>query len=233
MRCTLASVARRRAARRKSPTTAVFGSQRRRAADAASGRTRCCRCPLADGVRTGADDDGDGTSRTIRATPCFLTHFQHAAIDAFPECPSRPGGCAPRPSDHRLCSSDSCSLVHRSGWAFRDEVKAATHPCRSPAGNRAWARPARDTVQAGSVKRPMWVIRHEGRCSSTQTSWLRSDRPDPDRTSRRKTSWSPGGPFRAQNVEATTGFEPVNRGFADLRVEPLHHVADVGSGRGP
>ena len=25
------------------------------------------------------------------------------------------------------------------------------------------------------------------------------------------------------------GFEPMNRGFADLRVEPLHHVAKEGS----
>ena len=33
------------------------------------------------------------------------------------------------------------------------------------------------------------------------------------------------GPIRSGKVEATTGFEPMNRGFADLRVEPLRHVA--------
>ena len=40
------------------------------------------------------------------------------------------------------------------------------------------------------------------------------------------------GLVRAQTVEATTGFEPVNRGFADPRVEPLHHVAPGGRGNG-
>ncbi len=36
----------------------------------------------------------------------------------------------------------------------------------------------------------------------------------------------PGGATRSGKVEATSGFEPLSRGFADLRVEPLHHVAE-------
>ena len=68
--------------------------------------------------------------------------------------------------------------------------------------------------------------------SKTWTWHLGRRTPDqtPDQT---KTRWSPSGSFRAQSVEATTGFEPVNRGFADLRVEPLHHVAICGSPAGP
>ena len=36
---------------------------------------------------------------------------------------------------------------------------------------------------------------------------------------------TPEGRFRARNVEATIGFEPMNKGFADPRVRPLRHVA--------
>jgi hypothetical protein len=40
-------------------------------------------------------------------------------------------------------------------------------------------------------------------------------------------SGAPEGPVRARKVEATIGFEPMNKGFADPRVRPLRHVARV------
>src|SRR3954469_9887905 len=51
--------------------------------------------------------------------------------------------------------------------------------------------------------------------------WLQlwSGATNPPQRTARGLSWS------ERLVEATTGFEPVSSGFADRRVEPLHHVA--------
>ena len=36
-----------------------------------------------------------------------------------------------------------------------------------------------------------------------------------------------------REVEATSGFEPLNRGFADLPLRPLGYVASIACRRGP
>ena len=81
--------------------------------------------------------------------------------------------------------------------------------------------------------RPAYVERRR----ASQPEWPGRDSEVSGRTylgrrSHMKARWSPSGLFRARIVEATTGFEPVNRGFADLRVEPLHHVARLAAPRG-
>src|SRR5262249_3012896 len=52
--------------------------------------------------------------------------------------------------------------------------------------------------------------------------------PAPARTAKT----GPPGPVSRSEVEATIGFEPMSKGFADPRVRPLRHVAEVsGVGR--
>ena len=77
--------------------------------------------------------------------------------------------------------------------------------------------------RADGMQRVRWAVPVDGRrvVSRAYLPRIRGTHTE----GRTKTRRSPSGSFRAQVVEATTGFEPVNRGFADLRVEPLHHVA--------
>jgi hypothetical protein len=65
-----------------------------------------------------------------------------------------------------------------------------------------------------------------GTASAGHTFWLRRNRFVGSQVA--LSLEGPAGDRRVQvgsKVEATSGFEPLNRGFADLRVKPLHHVA--------
>jgi hypothetical protein len=44
---------------------------------------------------------------------------------------------------------------------------------------------------------------------------------------------APRGRFSIRKLEATIGFEPMNKGFADPRVRPLRHVARSGGAPPP
>ena len=98
-------------------------------------------------------------------------------------------------------------------------------------GRRAGGTPrSRATLPFGGVCRTDTGIAR-GSMSTKWCTW--APRPNPDRpgmsrhdvAANRRRRNRPEGRSCAQEVEATSGFEPLNRGFADLRVKPLHHVA--------
>jgi hypothetical protein len=105
-------------------------------------------------------------------------------------------------------------------------TRRSSRPSPCPA---AWASAPRSARESPSCRLPVNALTRPDRVGSPSSYAPATARV----TTRRKNENRPEGRFRAWNVEATTGFEPVSRGFADPRVEPLHHVAPGAAGRRP
>ena len=102
-------------------------------------------------------------------------------------------------------------------WSLRSQGSC----CCWPSSPRSWpARPGSPWCDESSAR---------SRSCPAERRVRRPDGPDRRRTAFDTKKPAHAAGFLLRSVEATTGFEPVNRGFADLRVEPLHHVAPCGS----
>jgi hypothetical protein len=97
------------------------------------------------------------------------------------------------------------------------EARSSLHPPSSSSGYSA--RPAALTASdAMRVRSTSWRAAFSAalRCPKVAAK---------PRASAREQEKAPEGLSHARYVEATMGFEPMNRGFADLRLRPLGYVA--------
>ena len=116
-----------------------------------------------------------------------------------------------------------CRAVQRHDQTIVQRSRDVTTG-RCPVGCRFGARTVVEACGIVPRSHRRCSVHRLGRNPSAHVSTAASI-PDAAHTRPPRHENGPRRPVRDRSVEATIGFEPMNRGFADLRVRPLRHVA--------